>query len=154
MTSWKLAVTPFILAFGLVIGVTDAEAQQRDRRGDRDRVEDRRDDRADDRWGIGDRRDDRRGNGAGKVPPGWCRGVGNPHNTPENCGYGRERDRFPYFGSRQEYDRAHLSFHRQLDDRFSGLANRRPYDSSYQLQLRDRKRSEHQDWHSQTGTRH
>lgn len=21
------------------------------------------------------------------VPPGWCRGVGNPHNTRENCGY-------------------------------------------------------------------
>lgn len=25
--------------------------------------------------------------GRARVPPGWCIGRGNPHNTPANCGY-------------------------------------------------------------------
>ena len=61
-----------------------------------DRKIDRRDDRRDDRRKVDRRRTttlesilfgrdrvERRRD----VPPGWCRGVGNPHNTRENCGW-------------------------------------------------------------------
>lgn len=78
---------------------------------DRDRVE-RRDDRGRDRDDDDDRRWDRRRSddrvfsrrSGRRVPPGWCRGVGNPHRTRANCGYhtdriwrdreGRWRDRY------------------------------------------------------------
>src|SRR5690606_17689593 len=69
----------------------------------RDRYDDRRD--RDDRDSR-DRYDNRRRrpqatwedilfgrdeHGRTRVPPGWCRGRGNPHNTPENCGYSNRR---------------------------------------------------------------
>ena len=34
----------------------------------------------------------RRGTTATRAtPPGWCKGVGNPHNTTANCGYRTDR---------------------------------------------------------------
>jgi hypothetical protein len=56
-------------------------------RRDRDR-----DDRDDDvRWERR-RADERVSRRSGRrVPPGWCQGVGNPHNTRANCGYNTDR---------------------------------------------------------------
>ena len=82
-------------------------------RGNRER--DRDDD--DDRWD--DRRDDRRYRNSTssrssnrslqrRVPPGWCIGRGNPHNTVENCGRGQYRyDRRydPRYNGGVTYDR-------------------------------------------------
>src|SRR5687768_1098972 len=63
------------------------------RERDRDRDGDERWDRDDD-----DRRDARRGDrdrfnrrANRRVPPGWCRGVGNPHRTAANCGTHTDR---------------------------------------------------------------
>ena len=102
-----------------------------------------------------------RGNGAGKVPPGWCRGVGNPHNTPENCGYSRDSqnryppdDRYPVYERDRSYEQAHSEFHRQLDAHYNRLATQRPLDLQYQLELQVRKRAEHDDWHRRMGISH
>ncbi|HET7229519.1 MAG TPA: hypothetical protein VFJ16_05920 [Longimicrobium sp.] len=78
--------------------------------GNRDRDRDRDDDhdRSDDRRyrnstsSRSDRRLERR------VPPGWCIGRGNPHNTVENCGRGNYRyDRRydPRYNGGVTYDR-------------------------------------------------
>lgn len=49
-------------------------------------------DRDDDRYERRDRDDRREVRRNGRdVPPGWCKGKGNPHNTPENCGYRSDR---------------------------------------------------------------
>ena len=37
------------------------------------------------------------------VPPGWCLGRGNPHNTPENCGDASRA---------RTYAEQHADFHR------------------------------------------
>jgi hypothetical protein len=121
-----------------------ADAQGRGNRDrDRDRVEHRDRDRdRDDRWD--DRRhrsknDDRRvARNGRRVPPGWCTGRGNPHNTRENCGWsarrsdGRVSDRGGVYrridgrmvrvgdrrgttsgrySSRASWDRAHRDYH-------------------------------------------
>ena len=97
-----------------------------------------------------------RGNGSGKIPPGWCQGVGNPHNTVENCGYTRDSGRsdYPISGRNGSYEEAHARFHQDLDYRYERLAAERPLDISYQLQLQARKRAEHEDWHRRTGISH
>jgi hypothetical protein len=46
-----------------------------------------------------------------RVPPGWCTGRGNPHNTVQNCGYNR---------SHQYYDR-------RYDPRYNGGYNNGGY---------------------------
>lgn len=79
-----------------------SEEVRRDRDRDRDWDRDDDDDDDDDGRRRGERRFERRSDRA--VPPGWCRGVGNPHRTRANCGYdtdriyrdrdGRWRDRF------------------------------------------------------------
>jgi hypothetical protein len=110
-----------------------------------------------------------RGNGSGKVPPGWCQGVGNPHNTPENCGYYQRDSRtYPVSTGRtggaptrdrsvnggRSYDQLHADFHRELDARYQRLSARRPLDVAYQLELRARKRAEHDEWHRRMGISH
>jgi hypothetical protein len=74
--------------------------RSRDRDDDRGRAEDRR--RDDSRtWrssNSSDRRLERR------VPPGWCTGRGNPHNTVANCGRGDNRYD-PRYNGGQTYDR-------------------------------------------------
>ena len=69
-----------------------------DRDDDDDRVDDRRDVRRDDQRVSQERRSVRRSSSRSsngtlrrRVPPGWCIGRGNPHNTVENCGYGNNR---------------------------------------------------------------
>ena len=96
------------------------------------------------------------------VPPGWCIGRGNPHNTPENCGYSSSRrtndrydDRYDDRTSRSgSYAQSHADFHRQLDRKYADLAARRRSDPIYQIRLRSEKAAEHQRWHERTGTRH
>jgi hypothetical protein len=91
------------------------EAKEHARGRDDDHDDDRRDRRDD------DHRSDswRRSNGtlSRRVPPGWCIGRGNPHNTVANCGRGNNR-----------YDR-------RYDPRYNGSSSRttdrygRTYDS-------------------------
>lgn len=126
---------------------------------DRDRYEDRDDrwDRDDDRWDYGD--DDRRRR---DVPPGWCKGKGNPHNTPENCGYGASRrdDRYgdrnePYYGDRGgSYERDHQIFHDRHDRECRMRAAERPLDLQWQIRVRQECKARHDDWHRRTGSRH
>ena len=144
-----------------------------DRSNDRyeDRSDDRYENRNDDRYGDGgvrDRRSDsswedilfgrNRETGRSNVPPGWCKGRGNPHNTPENCGYSSDRrydwdddDRYGGYGS---YDQAHTVFHRALDREYAARASQNRTDPLYQLRLRAEKSADHQRWHERTGTRH
>jgi hypothetical protein len=155
------------LALGLAFGLNaaPADAQGRGKQKDRDRVEEQRRGGWEDDWYDRDRIGDRSrdgwgrttgGNGAGKVPPGWCRGTGNPHNTVENCGYGAATSRGPTgsVGGGGSYEQSHANFHRELDYRYERLAAQRPLDLQYQLELRARKRAEHDEWHRRAGIRH
>lgn len=156
--SGLLSFVPLALAIVLSVDPALAQGSGRGQQG-RPRVEQDRGD-----WQgyptLGDYgRGVSRGNGAGKVPPGWCRGVGNPHRTVENCGYRADsRVSFPrgsgggvYGGS---YEDAHARFHRELDDRYNRLAAQRPLDIRYQLELQARKRAEHDAWHRRVGISH
>lgn len=150
-----------------------------DARGDRyeNRSRDRYDDRYDDRRDRNDRDDrdrydDRRrrpqatwedilfgrdARGRRRVPPGWCRGRGNPHNTPENCGYSNRRYDWDYrdrYGGYGSYVEAHRAFHRALDREYAARARRHPNDPFYLIRLRAEKAADHALWHERTGTRH
>ena len=125
-----------------------------DRRDDRDRRASR--DRRSASWEeilFGRNRD-----GRANVPPGWCIGRGNPHNTPRNCGYSSSRrydwDRDDRYGGYGTYERAHAAFHRLLDREYTDLSASRRGDRRYQLQLREQKASDHQRWHARIGRRH
>jgi hypothetical protein len=141
---------PLVLALSLALAAPSVEAQQgrgsgragqsEARRGEEERrpVLQRRDsddrERLEDRYEGDDRYDSRRGS----VPPGWCQGRGNPHNTVENCGYRS--------GS-GAYEAGHADFHRYLDDKYRALSAQRPRDTRWQLELRARKAAEHDRWH-------
>ncbi|HEX6924850.1 MAG TPA: hypothetical protein VF167_05450 [Longimicrobiaceae bacterium] len=135
----------------------------------RDRYDDRRD--RDDRDSR-DRYDNRRRrpqatwedilfgrdeHGRTRVPPGWCRGRGNPHNTPENCGYSNRRYDWDYrdrYGGYGSYAEAHRAFHRALDREYAARAERHRNDPFYLIRLRAEKAADHAQWHERTGTRH
>ncbi len=129
----------------------------------------------------GDRVDSRDGRARKGVPPGWCIGKGNPHNTPENCRYsnggiwgdldGRSDSRYPYPDGRigdsrypypdsragmdrGSYDAAHREFHRIHDRRCQELASRSPLDPIYQLEVRGQCKLEHDEWHRRAGIAH
>lgn len=141
----------------------------------RPRVEDRRDDRYEsrdrDRYEDGRTRE-RRSNATWEdilfgrdddrrrrdVPRGWCQGRGNPHNTPENCGYSSDRrydwDREDRYGGYGSYNQAHAEFHRALDREYSARASQIRSDPISQIRLRAEKAADHQRWHERTGTRH
>ena len=126
------------------------DEQRRNGRADRDR--------SDDDWYDDIGRNERSGNGAGKVPPGWCKGRGNPHNTVENCGYNARNDRDVRYDDRYSrdggYDRAHDDFHRRLDGQYRDRARSRPTDLEYQLRLRRQMNEEHDRWHRNQGIAH
>jgi hypothetical protein len=95
---------PMIAALAAVLAVAPASAQGNGHgRGHGKHTEVRRDRDDDDRWDRdGDRDRDVRwerrraeqrvsSRSARNVPPGWCRGVGNPHRTAANCGYRTDR---------------------------------------------------------------
>ena len=92
------------------------------------------------------------------VPPWWCIGRGNPHNTVEDCGYSGTRttpnNRDRTYGGYRTYDEAHAAFHRALNEKYSALAAERPLDLRYQLELRAQKSAEHNRWHAEMGRRH
>jgi hypothetical protein len=153
----QILAPAIVLGFGLSLSVAAAEAQGNSRGKQQDRERDRVEQVSD--WWYGDNDQARRGrgNGAGKVPPGWCQGRGNPHNTRENCGYTADRrndSRGSESGRAGSYEIQHSEFHRQLDRRYAELAARRPNDVAYQIQLRADKAAEHRRWHERTGTRH
>lgn len=90
---------------------------------------------------------ERDGYGSGRTPPGWCRGVGNPHRDVANCGYGGA-------GRYRSYEDAHAAFHAYLDRKYSDLARRRPLDPVYQIRIRSDRKLEHDRWHAEMGRRH
>lgn len=107
-----------------------------------------------------------------RVPPGWCIGRGNPHNTVANCGAGQYRyDRrydprynggvtYDRYGNRTgtTYDRygnrtgtygnnrdAYNAWKRDHDLRCRDLSRQRPLDLRYQLQVRNQCAAEDRD---------
>lgn len=166
-----------VLALAALSAAAPVNAQERERQRERPTSEYRerageRDGRPQlRRRGRGDQRDDRRERAARRdgrrVPPGWCLGRGNPHSTPENCGYDARHGRDARWESvtRREgsdpsgerygsYDEAHAAFHRELDRRYTLLAAEHPGDAQYQRRLRAQKQAEHERWHARRGVRH
>jgi hypothetical protein len=115
-----------------------------DRHHDRDRAK-RHDRRDHSRWDTWSRRRN--------VPPGWCQGRGNPHNTVENCGYGPgrydpraqsgryERGTYDPYGV---YGRNQEERDRQLDRQCRAREAERPGDPIWQLQVAKQCRLEQQ----------
>lgn len=182
-TTFNLALAAVLAA---VLGAAPAEAQGngkgRDNDRDRDRYEqrdrDRDDDDDDDRPRFERRRtDDRRYDdrydsrtSQRRVPPGWCRGRGNPHNTAENCRYNSQRDRWERYdsrtgryetydtynrnGNRGSYDQAHRDFHYSHDRQCRDRAAQRPLDVRWQIQVRSDCKAIHDDFHRRWGIAH
>ena len=81
-----------------------------------------------------------------RVPPGWCIGRGNPHNTVENCGAGSNRyDRRydPRYGNTGTYGNyggynsgSYSAWKRWHDQQCRDLARQRPLDLRWQAQVR------------------
>lgn len=166
------------LAAALAASPADAQGKGKGKDKNRERTEqvrfredDRRRDDDDDRWDDDDVRLERRDRR--QVPPGWCRGKGNPHNTPENCGYDRRRDDRRRDDDRRDDDRryedrryddrlgrsgsyqeAHQAFHREHDRICRERASQRAFDPVWQLRVRNECKVEHDRWHASTGTRH
>lgn len=177
----KKLTLPLALVAAAAFSASPAVAQKgHDDHGDRGehraRVERR--DRDDD-----DRRDDRRGRDERwrreqhsrsssnrlqrRVPPGWCIGRGNPHNTVENCGAGRNRyerrydprfnnstgrfnngsDRFNGSNNRQAYS----SWKRVHDQQCANLARQRPLDLRWQAQVRSQCSAQERDARARYG---
>ena len=129
------------------------ERRDRDRdRDDDDRWDDRRD--RDERWQR-EQRNRTRSRASNsrlqrRVPPGWCIGRGNPHNTVANCGPGASRyDRRydPYYGTSRSGTGTYGSYgnvgsysewKRSHDQQCRDLARQRPLDLRYQLEVRQR----------------
>jgi hypothetical protein len=146
------------------------EQVREDRRWEDRRDDDRwEDDRRSDRWEEDvrlERRDRRDGK---RVPPGWCKGKGNPHNTVENCGYDgarrgdrvyRRDDESGRYEDRRSDRRSgsfaqeHAEFHRWLDEEYRARAAQRPLDVRWQLEVRRQKSEEHRRWHRSVGIDH
>jgi hypothetical protein len=178
-TTFNLGLVAVLAA---VLGASPADAQgngkknrdndrDRDRYEQRDRDRDRDDD--DDRPRF-ERRDDRYGNDQRRVPPGWCRGRGNPHNTAQNCRYNSRHDRWERYdsrtgryetrdtysrnrsgdGSRGSYDQAHREFHYSHDRQCRERAAQRPLDVRWQVQVRSDCKAAHDDFHRRWGVSH
>lgn len=167
---------PVVLGLALALAGTPATAQGKSKeQGKKARVEAvkekrtrpelqrRDDDRNRDRsWEeilLGtDRRDDRYGRNAKGVPRGWCKGKGNPHNTPENCGPNARRDDRsrnggldPVWGGRSDrygsYEEAHAAMHREHDRACRARAAERPVDVGWQIRVRAECKTAHDRWH-------
>lgn len=167
----------FVVALAAALAVSPADAQGKgngkgkqkekartEQVRDRDYRDDRRDD---DRWDREIRLERRDGK---RVPPGWCIGKGNPHNTPENCGYDRDRrdrrdDRYDDRRDRRRddgryddrryddrrygsFEEAHRAFHRSHDRVCRERAAQRPLDVRWQLRVRSECKAEHDRWHA------
>ena len=154
------AVLPFAMI--AAFAVTDAQAQGRGKEAEKERtkVEQKRQENEGREWELrrreGERLEDGRRRG---VPPGWCIGKGNPHNTVENCGRRGERydprrddrdsDRRP-----TSYAEAHEAYHRYEDAQCRARANDRPLDLAHRLRVRAECDRQHDEWHRRAGRRH
>lgn len=159
-----------VVALAAALGAAPAEAQGKGKGNDKDKRRTEQVRFRDDRHWNDDVRLQRR-NGQ-QVPPGWCNGRGNPHNTRENCGYDRRRDdrrydrrvedrRYDRRVDDRRYDRnstsyaqAHQAFHRDHDRICRERASQRPFDVRWQLQVRNECNAQHDRWHARNGTRH
>lgn len=169
MKTMKMAL-PMALLVATAFSAAPADAQgnsrgkgqqERELREDRREREEprfeRRDERRDDRRDDARRRDTRR-----NVPPGWCIGRGNPHNTPENCGYRDRRGRDARYDTRYErsggsygsFEEAHRQFHREHDAWCSARRRERPLDLRWQAQVRMECREAHDRFHREWGRGH
>ena len=94
------------------------------------------------------------------VPPGWCTGEGNPHNTVANCGPGegrydrrsgvyRERDGGYRSGDREygSFNEAHDAFHTHHERVCQDRLAQRPFDPEWQIRVRRECSAEHDRWH-------
>lgn len=175
---------PLAIALAAALSASPALAQGNGKgkgNNDRDRVEqrDRRDRDDDDRW---DRDDDRRyeprfeRRSSQRVPPGWCRGRGNPHNTAANCRYNSRNSQWERYDSRDRrwetrttwergtntrydgrsgsYEAAHRDFHYSHDRQCRERASQRPLDMRWQLQVRRECAETHEAWHRRAGIAH
>ncbi|MBV9774422.1 MAG: hypothetical protein JO040_10760 [Gemmatimonadetes bacterium] len=156
-----------VMALAAVLSVDPAHAQGKGKGHGREkhrteavrRSDDHRRDR-DDQWDD-DLRLERRNR---RVPPGWCQGKGNPHNTVENCGYSAQNNRrydsryeqgrysqsrSGQYGGYGSYDSSHQAYHQDHDRVCRERAAQRPYDVRWQLQVRSECRAEHDRWHGQ-----
>lgn len=172
-------VLPVVL--GAALTATDVEAQGRgksDKQKDKDKVERQDRDRRD--WELRRRdsaerdRDQRYEDGRRRgVPPGWCIGRGNPHNTVENCGRRGERydprydtrrdDRDDRYEDRDDryddrrygsYEQAHDAYHRNEYARCRARLAERPLDVTWQLRVRAECNRQHDEWHRRAGRSH
>ena len=166
---------PLALVLAAVVSASPAEAQKGrghgsgPGHGQQDRARDRDDDHhRDDRRGREEPRFERRRN----VPPGWCQGQGNPHNTVENCGYGSGRSssrassrsgsstRWPAtgtssrYGNGNSYEQAHRDFHYSHDRQCQQRLAQNPTNLRWQVQVRSECKSTHDAFHRQWGTAH
>ena len=149
-----------------------AEVVRRDRDDDDDgdRWEDRQ--RRDEQWQREQRVQQQRRNRTTarsgnrlerRVPPGWCIGRGNPHNTVANCGPGNNRyDRRydPYYGSSRGSTGTYGSYgkpgsyserKRWHDQQCRDLSRQRPLDLRWQLQVRQQCAAEERDARNRYG---
>jgi hypothetical protein len=172
---------PLALALAAALSASPAMAQSHGKghgNRDRDRVERRDDDHRDRR--DDDRREprfERRTSSSQQVPPGWCRGRGNPHNTAANCRYNSSRriwerydDRDRRWESRETYERgtntryntsnrgsydaAHRDFHYSHDRQCRERAAQRPLDMRWQLTVRRECAEVHEAFHRRWGIAH
>ena len=161
-------------------GRVEQHDRDRHRDDDDDDDDDRRDrvrrDRDDDR--RSEPRFERRGsNTQQRVPPGWCRGRGNPHNTAANCRYNSNRGYWERYDDRDRrwesrttyergtndrydsrnggsYDAAHRDFHYSHDRQCRERAAQRPLDPRWQVQVRAECAERHQEFHRRWGISH
>jgi hypothetical protein len=178
---------PLAIALAAALSASPADAQgngkgrgnDRDRQEQRDDRRDRDDDDDDDderprfeRRRTDDRRQDQRSypttSQQRRVPPGWCQGRGNPHNTAENCRYNSQRSRWERYDSRTgryetqdsygrnggSYEAAHRDFHYAHDRQCRERAAQRPLDPRWQIQVRSECKAIHDDFHRRWGTAH
>lgn len=164
MTVSRIARLPFALALAAALSATPALAQGKGHKPHHERKTEVRAPKAQKRPHLERRvqpreqrrNDDYRLERNRRVPPGWCQGVGNPHNTPENCGYGRSYGilgRLPQMGSYQSNEQAYSAFRRQLDARCRMLEAQHPLDPSWQLRVRADCARQDRAWREKYGRR-
>lgn len=183
--TYHLALAAVLAA---VLGASPADAQgngkkSRGNDSDRDRYEHRDRDRDRDRDHDDRPRFERRGDlhesrasQQRRVPPGWCQGRGNPHNTAENCRYNSRYSRWERYDSRTgryetydaynrnrtrnvsggsgSYDQTHREFHYSHDQQCRSRAAQRPLDPRWQIQVRADCKATHDDFHRRWGVAH
>lgn len=166
MSTTRIAL-PLTLLLAAALAAAPADAQgngrgngkeQRELREDRREREQPRLERRDEERRV----DEGRRDAGRRVPPGWCIGRGNPHNTPANCGYRDSRGRNSRYDTRYErrggsygsYDETHRQFHREHDAWCSARRRERPLDLRWQAQVRTECREAHDRFHREWGRSH